>query len=383
MKKIKYIFATTTPITFFGSSLVASSCSQEQEKSEIKLRIYAPYSNETQKEEFKKSFNEKLKEKENNFKINFDFSTSDDYLSNVNAISNNEIDFAFVSSGAILDKEDEIKELGLKLGIQTHARLFKGSLNENNEKYSDGSNSDPLVKMAKNQEVLFKKYERSEWSSKNNPNKWNGSIFEEFYENNKSTPYQRGMIYIVANQEDKQKIEQAWFNKDFNKFLSFGIGIGKPSSGSKYILPEALFKKHFGSQFKSFAALQTDPQKSKNIKVASLKNINDQGNDKIKIYFDNEGIYTWTKVKNPDSLTPKNSDVKIYFLTTTDVLPYNVGLFNKSVSQEQIDIITSILIELSQSKQDSIGISNGFAGYSNISKNPKDFWKTINETLNK
>ncbi|SYV96854.1 High affinity transport system protein p37 precursor, partial [Mycoplasmopsis edwardii] len=37
--------------------------------------------------------------------------------------------------------------------------------------------------------------------------------------------------------------------------MSYGIGIGSSSSGSKYLLPQALMKKHFGDKFTSFLNL--------------------------------------------------------------------------------------------------------------------------------
>ncbi|WAM10200.1 hypothetical protein ONA24_02890 [Mycoplasmopsis cynos] len=78
-------------------------------------------------------------------------------------------------------------------------------MNHNMDKYINGREEDPLRVLANEQEKLFKKFPRSEWNDKN---EFSNGVYKEFY-NDELTPYQRGLIVIVANENDTNGIIKA------------------------------------------------------------------------------------------------------------------------------------------------------------------------------
>ncbi|WBP84152.1 ABC transporter thiamine pyrophosphate-binding lipoprotein p37/Cypl [Mycoplasmopsis edwardii] len=387
MKKIFNKLLLTTGLV--SVPLIVSSCSEQKQNqgnvSEAKLiRIKLNNSLNSQDPkaiEFESKVNELIKAKGFNFDVKFSFEGEDNYKVNFDDILKEKQDVVFVSAGQVFSNQKEIVANNISVGIQTRGLSFKGSKNSNNEVYKDGLENDPLREIAKAQLELFNRIPRSNWNDKENGNNWDGSVYRSFF-NEGTTPYQRGLIVVVANEEDTNNIIKAWNEKDLEKFVSYGIGIGSSSSGSKYLLPQALMKKHFGDKFTSFLNLVRNH--SDKVSKAAWKNMNEESNINKKIFFDNEGVYTWTKYKDNDKLSvdeSKRANQKVSFLTVTDVLPYNVGLFSNKISKKQIKVLSEVLNELATQKQDPWGPHSGFHGYSFIENENDQFWNIVKKSF--
>ncbi|WP_322935617.1 hypothetical protein RRG37_01170 [Mycoplasmopsis felis] len=388
LKKILNSLFLSLPLI---SVVSLTSCKKETETKLLKINMLAPYilgefNNETDfKLELEKRLNNEIQQLGSDFKVQINFKGDDDsYETNSIDILKGNVDFAFISSGYLINNKDRIKKNNLKVGIQTLSKQFKGDIeydfkNKDNQinQYQDGINDD-LRKIAQKENELFHLYPRSTWEEKN---KWNGSIYTEFY-TNKNVPYQRGVMVILGSEEERNLIKKAWEDKNLEEFLKYGLVVGKPSSGSKYILPEALFKKHFGNKFISFADLITKGL----IKQGEFKQMNTPNYIDSRIFFDNEGSYSYTKYKpNSDryELSSERSNQKIEYFITTEVLPYNVGLFSNRIPDRIIRIFGLAMQNLRKNNQDIWGSQHGFNDYRYIQNQETEFWDVINKTLGK
>ncbi|QKT05548.1 ABC transporter thiamine pyrophosphate-binding lipoprotein p37/Cypl [Mycoplasma sp. OR1901] len=381
-------------LAFTSIPLVALSCSNKDKENlkEVKLSIYTGEAQgnltdeeynkilsqyKSQYNQFISDLNEELKLINPELKLDINIKGEETYENQIQSIQKNETDIVFLSSASIYEKkEDLLKRSGGKLFLQTYTRKFKGQ-ESNDQSYVDGSTNDPLRKIALNEYELYK-------NKSNYTGSWNGAIYQDLYQDsNNLTPFQRGMIIIVADENTKNEIVKAWEDKDYDKFISYGIGIGSQSSGSKYILPQALFKKHFGPKYKSFLNLQQDPKMQSYIKKVKFKE--KDTNKDIHIFLDNEGSYAYTKESKLAKYYESNErpNEKIHFLTVTDVFPYNVGLKSKRISDKDANDISQALINLSKKGKDIFGSSNGFNGYKLIENAETEFWDIIEKSLGK
>ncbi|QCZ36702.1 ABC transporter thiamine pyrophosphate-binding lipoprotein p37/Cypl [Mycoplasma nasistruthionis] len=392
----KKIALTSAPI--ISGAFVFVSCEQtvvvqeEQEKT-YKLFLTTPEWGDVEniKTTLQQQLNNKLVELKSKAKVEIKFTNDTDYATLKENLNKQEADFAFISSGSIYDGRNQKQDLDkLNLKLQSLTRKLKGSDPE--AKYQENNN--PLFASASNQETYFKAIPWSEqWNDKANGNGWNGAIYTNFYEMNNYVPYQRGLIAIVANEQMTQDIIQAWNNKDLASFIKFGIGIGKSDSGSKYLLPQALFKKHFnkaGQEFLSFDEIRTNTKKypQATLKQAKFTESQLEKNNDLHIFFANEGEYTWTKFKDSkqyafavNNSNPGRTGQKITFLTVTDVLPYNIGVFSKNVSDKHANDISEALIKLASENKDPWGPSVGFNSYKIINDSKTEFWDVVKNTL--
>ncbi|MBN4083423.1 hypothetical protein JXZ92_01120 [Mycoplasma sp. CSL10137] len=384
---------------FFGGvissiPLIALSCSNNKSESskEIKLSIYSGIEkgNLNEKEyndlllDYKKQYNQFILDLNNELKLinpelklDINIKGEETYENQIQSIQKGETDIVFLNSASIYEKKDDLlKRSGGKLFLQTYTRKFEGQ-NSNEQIYVDGSNDDPLRIIANNEYEVYK-------NKDNFINSWNGAIYENLYQSKDSlTPFQRGVIILVADEKTKEEIIKAWNEKDYEKFISYGIGVGDQSSGSKYILPQALFKKHFGNNYRSFLNLKQDPNTQSFIKTAKFKDKDVEKN--LHIFLDNEGKYAYTSKSKLNDYYQSNirPNENVYFLTVTDVFPYNVGLKSKRISDEYAFDIGTALINLSKKGKDIFGTSNGFNGYKLIEDADREFWDVINNTLGK
>ncbi|AMD81320.1 High affinity transport system protein p37 [Mycoplasmopsis canis PG 14] len=366
------------------ATIATISCSNKEQKNIIKVKL-SNNLKENQIPVFEDKINTLIRKKGGDFVIKLTVEgDNDSYERNVSDLLSGKQDLVFTSSGKILSKKEELKRGNISLGIQTLTKMFKGT-NDNTEKYIHGLESDPLRIIAKKEQKLFDRIPRDKWNDKEKGNSYSDSeyIYKDFY-TDKLTEFYRGIIFIIANDEDTENIIKAWESKDLEKFLSYGyVHSLDKESGSKYILPQALLKKHFGNKFVSFLDL-IDKEKSpfkgdkkpiKNNKV----NLKDK-----KIFFDAEGLYSWTKFKDivndPFSISTERPGQKFTFLTVTDVLPYNIGLYNSKISKENIKIFSESLNDLAKNKEDLWGPAAGFHGYKFIEDEDKIF-EIIENTL--
>ncbi|QNM93591.1 hypothetical protein H9M94_03230 [Mycoplasma sp. Pen4] len=385
IKKLLLTMATITPI--IGIASLPISCSKEHgqttQKTVVKMALSFTDSNgevipQNLIDEFKNTINTKLKDK----KIEVDFinNGNDDYTTISNNLLNGTIDFGFISSGSMLSKKDDVKTEGLQIKLQTLTPMFKGDVV--NATYAT-DNGKTLKDIASNEYAEFSRLPwGEEWNDETNGNGWNGSIYQKFYNVGEKVSYQRGLVIAIADQDMHGQIMSAWNSKKFSEFVKFGIGIGKASSGSKYILPEALFKSHF-DDFTSLEKAKVDYKDY--IKAAKVTEAN--ANPNLHIFFDNEGSYTWTHYKDKKQFAfAANPEVRpnqtFKFLSVTNPLPYNVGVFGKNVKPEIADVISKAFVEVANENKDPIGPRNGFVGYEFIENPDQTFWNLIDQITN-
>lgn len=344
---------------------LSSSCDKKISNAEVmNISLISPWMEDEDKpEKIRLELENKLQEiigEKVKIKVTY---ASDDYLVNLQNISKGVIDLTFISHSSYENyiNQDKTKANKIKPLIQTLTKSFK----YDNEKFSyvDGTKNDKIITNAKLQSNLFNQEKYSEW---NYP--WNGSIYELFYDD-KLVDFQRGIIWISGTDEVRNEIVNAWNNKDWNKFRSFGIVHGSADSGSKYLLPEKLLKQHFNLKNNSFVSLAYEITNYSNY-FLNGKTKDMLKNNSFHICFDNEGSYSWTKntIDNISKYTPMENE-KMEILALTDPLQYNIAVVNnKKVNEEIQEIITNAFIQLYSSNNDNWGPTVGFYGYTKYEK---------------
>jgi len=122
---------------------------------------------------------------------------------------------------------------------------------------------------------------------------------------------------------------------------------GSSSSGSKYLLQEALFKKHFnlkGNEFKSFLE-DKQGNEVKYIK-GKIKNIGKGAFSKYHIVFDDLGSFAYTHSKGSAIYKLDDKNSKIEFLTVTEPLKYNIFATSSNIPKELREIIANAMVEV-------------------------------------
>ncbi|MFV8470247.1 ABC transporter thiamine pyrophosphate-binding lipoprotein p37/Cypl [Mycoplasma sp. SK928A] len=363
--------------------IIASQCnSQDQEVKELKLDLITPWElvDNTDgianlKNSIETRMNQYLSAKNAGFTVKVKMVNDDKYQTVAQNITKGETDLGFISSGSILSEKNYLTNFNPNI-IQTWTSKFAGDIKD----ATFTTSAIQLEKIAQNEQAKFDLIPWSKkWNDTNDGNGWNGSAYTKFYQDYSSiasdniVSYQRGLIAIIADDALTAKIKQAWSNKNLAELISYGIGMGKPSSGSKYILPEALMKKQFNSadkkQFISFADLQTKNEYQDKLVRAKLTEASDAKNKSLHIFFDNEGGYSFTHFKESkqyayavdQSIRPNE---KITFLSVTDPLPYNVGIAAKKVGDKQLKLVTEALNDLASGTNPIYGRNIGFVSYS-------------------
>ncbi|PZV99958.1 ABC transporter thiamine pyrophosphate-binding lipoprotein p37/Cypl [Metamycoplasma auris] len=269
--------------------------------------------------------------------------------------------------------------------LQTATRAFKFDTEDMGQiKYKDGKETDPLRELAKKAHTLFAAKKYTEW--KDDEYKWNGSIYEHFYDTNGIVPHYRGVVMIHGDKDTRDKIKKAWEEKDWNTFRNFGIVTSSEDSGSKYILQEQLFKRHFGKdKFESFKKdkLKANAKYISSGKDAKPRNIGQGSIKEYHIVFDDLGSFAHThnsKDGKPNKFYSPEGNSEIEFLTVTEALRYNVIAVDKKVfNDEEIKVLQDVIINLAKDKKDDYGPTVGFNGYIKINNVENDVIKPYNE----
>ncbi|WP_406614255.1 ABC transporter thiamine pyrophosphate-binding lipoprotein p37/Cypl [Mycoplasma corogypsi] len=376
MKKL--LFKSIMSSVLFLPALAVSCVKTEQKNSEVKLlkiNLLGKFSPQYE-ENFKTELQKQLQKRglDNQIELKASSDSSYEFLSQ--QLLKNEISLAFMSATSIYQNIDEFKQKCFEPYIQTLTNAFKGDLVND---FYEQPNGLKLQEIASNEFKVYSRIPRAQWNNKENGMNWNGTVYVDGYQNlgHDLVDFQRGIIVLVATPEQISEIKQAWNNKDWKSFSKFQIGIGKPSSGSKYQLPNLLFKKHFNKAGNNFVSLKNTELVEKNAMPSSLNKMNKDTN--IHIFFENEGYYLYKQVQNPDVFSPdpaSRPNQVVDFLTVTDPIPYNVGVFNNNLSKAQKEAIAETFKVLKENNQNTWGDENGFNGFKTI-KNTDEFWNNL------
>ncbi|MGX9339248.1 ABC transporter thiamine pyrophosphate-binding lipoprotein p37/Cypl [Mycoplasma sp. 1890] len=371
-KKIAFILSLSTLMSTFAFISIACSAKQDANLT-LKFVINEPFFGNKKHLFFSKILSEFKKKinKDATIKVRY-VSANNDIASIVRKKTSN---VAIITTPLFIRNNDQ----NIIPILQTMTRAFKFDKNFN-DSYSDGSNTDKLRIIAAKLQKLFNKKSYTAWTDEEYS--WNGNIYEYFYaKNNELVEYYRGIIMIQGTNEEREQIKKAWDNKDWNTFRNFGIVTGKESSGSKYILQEALFKKHFNLENNKFNSFAED--KIKNIEKytqGEAKNIANGSLKKYHIVFDEMASFAYRNNKRGKFYTPDDENVKIEFLTATDPLKYNVVVVNKDdFNTEQINYLKNIIIDLWRKNEDDYGPTVGFNGYKIINDVDKEVIQPYNK----
>ncbi|MGZ9761862.1 ABC transporter thiamine pyrophosphate-binding lipoprotein p37/Cypl [Mycoplasma sp. 394] len=398
--KFKKLFSLGI-LTSTASISVAVSCgtstkADKQENQSVKLSLGTPeqyalgnLTLDQYKSKLENSLNDELKALKSNVKVEVIFRGQEDYKATFDDLTKGTSDFAFISAGYLQSNKAKVGELGFKLGIQTLTRQFNGDITYDfttkaHGHYTDGLDDDDLRKIAKNEDTLFHAKPRSQWDDKNNGYNWDGQIYQSLY-NAKTdlVPYQRGSIVLIGTDDIRSKIKQAWNSKNWNEFIKYGIVTGKNTSGGKYLLQQALLKKHFGASFKPLATVASETPD--NILIGGkIKEMNNPNEAKKHIFFDDETSWAWTKYKPHDAYEINQStrpNEKLEEFIVTEVLPYNVGVFGPYVSSDAINQVTAAFVNLYKNDKDIFGPTVGFNGYRKIDNPDVEFWPIVDNIL--
>ncbi|MFV8401187.1 ABC transporter thiamine pyrophosphate-binding lipoprotein p37/Cypl [Mycoplasma sp. 2634B] len=384
MNKFKKLLVGAGALMTTALPIIAASCNNDkEEKVELKLDLITPWelsgNNEgiaSLKTNIENRMNQYLNTKKAGFTVKVKMVSDDSYQTVAQNITKGETDLGFVSAGSLVSEKNYTDNFNPNI-IQTWTPKFVGDIKD----AAFSTTAANLETIAQNEQAKFDAIPWSErWNDQTNGNGWNGSAYTKFYQDYSSVAdenivsYQRGLIAIVANDDLTAKIKKAWADKNLTEFISYGIGLGKPTSGSKYILPEALMKKQFNTaankQLISFADLLSKPENNGKLVKATLKEASDEKNKNIHIFFDNEGVYSFTHFSAKKQYAYAiNAQVrpneKITFLTVTDPLPYNAGISSKKVTENEMKLVTEALNDLASGTDPIYGRNVGFVAYSN------------------
>lgn len=361
----KHFLTLVVPTFLTASTLLSSACknnennydTDEKDKIiQIKLNEFDWLDNDKKQEYFNK-FKLKAEEKKLDYSFKFSAASSNDSENLKDTLNNkNIISFPAITKYYV---DKEFYEDKIQVFTRTYTNAFKNNLESLG--YENGKN-DYLIKQAENQNKLFEGYESWDLDSE-----WNGSFWPKLYEepSKKTVAWQRGSILIWGDEVKRNEIKGAWKNKDWEKFRSFGIIHGSEDSGSKYILPQALLKKHF----KDFKTLKEEITNNTN-KFSNAKASEMTKQKEYHIGFDNEMGFAWTK-NNKGRYIVSDADrkagYKLEILTLTDAIPYNIGVASSNIKNDDLKIIVDIFKEL-KAEDNYVMDCQGFTDFEFLTK---------------
>ncbi|WFQ90756.1 ABC transporter substrate-binding protein [Mycoplasma feriruminatoris] len=300
------------------------------------------------------------------------------------------------------------KDLPFKLVSQAATLRFSWQ-SDDNTFYKDGTSSDPLRKLAEENNKKWTEYgEYPDWyKAEEGTSKkliFDGSKYTNFYKQDELTYVYRGAVLISGTEDERKQIMEQWEKKNWDEFIKNGIVYAKTDSAGKYKYQVALFARHFG---KTVSEIKNDLDSEKNkgyiIKgqKVSAQLGKKQTNPSIvpKIGFDDEGAYNWNKSKK-DSVKYKPTDFKstaiemnngkpmmavaaapttpaapastsgtngmkdkngavIRTLTMTNPAGYDVVLARKGLLDKQVELLSKALNSLSLT-ENTYGIYTGY-----------------------
>ncbi|MEA4115476.1 hypothetical protein VBM87_01600 [Mycoplasma sp. 744] len=305
-------------------------------------------------------------------------------------ISNkNTVDLGFLSYTRFVDSLDTNSNINYDFQIvgQTLANKFIWSNLNELSSYKDGSMTDNLRILAEQQNIeQFKNYgEFPSWISKDKELNFNGSVYSIFYDYNQFTSVHRSSILIAGNLQQRNKIIEAWDNKDWDKFKSFGFVVRSFDSGTGFKYPIKLLSKHFNlslEEIEKFFKSRNNNLVLVGSRPRDQLGKTDSNNFTYHIAFDNEGVFNWTRARegryqptgyNKDLSNDYNSknNVVVRNLIFSNPAPYDVLLGRKNLNTIQKELIIETLSNLSQ-EDNTFGI---YTGYNKIDKIDFDLFK--------
>ncbi|QJB70976.1 ABC transporter thiamine pyrophosphate-binding lipoprotein p37/Cypl [Mycoplasma sp. 1654_15] len=286
---------------------------------------------------------------------------------------NKNLDFGISASGKLVEFLKTNPDV-VTPALETTTNSF--TFDKEKEKfYVDGSETDPLVKIAKEINKIFVDTPYANWTDEDH--KWNGSVYQTLYDPSVQANFYRGMIWIKGDETTRTNIKKAWNEKNWETFRNYGILHGKDNSSSKFKLEETILKNHFQGKFTTLNEDRTaHPDK---YKLKSADTLGEQEN--FHIAFSEEGSFAWThnKAETKPFLTKDNE--KIEALIVTNPISYDIGIFRKSVNKLEQDLIVQTFINLAKNKQDTYGPLLGYNGYKKINNFQRDIVEVYEKAI--
>ncbi|WKX02667.1 ABC transporter thiamine pyrophosphate-binding lipoprotein p37/Cypl [Candidatus Mycoplasma mahonii] len=378
----KKLLLLNIPLFATATAFLPISCSLDKEEDkdehfenlksaswdkEVQIQVKTPWSTvdiDTYSDNIEREFN-RLKNNDQFLKSKPDINvivnkeTSDDKIL-VQNVEAKKFDFAISSISSVNNAKKSL--ISPKLQTLTNAFKFDKTLTY----YKDGNeNGDELKKIAEAQNTLF--HETLHKNLENDDSKWTGSIYRKFYDFSTKVNFYRGMIWIAGADEEVNAIKDAWRDKDWAGFKSFGILHGNKKSGGKFILQEKLLKKHFGKN--AFTTLAEEITNfPNNFREAGSKTMIETITE-YKIAFDYEGSFAWTKNQDRDSNILTYYDAQnMQVLVVTEPLKYDIGYYRNDFDLLQANLLTKAIINLTEksTSEDIYGPTIGYNGYEKI-----------------
>ncbi|WP_180738020.1 ABC transporter thiamine pyrophosphate-binding lipoprotein p37/Cypl [Mycoplasmopsis agassizii] len=388
LKSKKILFTSLGIVSLIGvSTAIACSNAEDPNVKKVNLTLgtewFSQKTGSTAVADFTKVLNSKIKElkekdKDNKYKeakiLEIKIASNEEKTASLNDLK------AGKSAMTILNVRQAVEEPNIKnveYLARTETRSFKGDTKQ--MFYKDEGGPEYLKNTAKWVNDHLKLHPFKTWD--NTREKWDGVKWEFLYGDltikdgdKNTTPYYRGMVAIVGNDETIEKIKKTWDDKNWQEFYNFGIVHGKPSKQGKYILQEKLFKDHFGDQA-TIASIPDNKHKQENGNLLGTL-------DGYRIFLDDMYSFAWQHYKDGDKtkniFNPPEGE-RMEILTLTNSLFYDVVAFNKDLLNEQErKLLLDAFIALSLEDKDSFGKGSGYNFYRYIT----DFDKEIKEPYN-
>ncbi|ENY69155.1 Alkylphosphonate ABC transporter, substrate-binding protein (PhnD) [Metamycoplasma auris 15026] len=377
MKKLNLFMLSAALVSL---PLVAASCNT---KKELKFAVNAPWSGKKDGHEFFKLLTDEFNKKTNG-ESSFSVSYVGENTDVASTIAKGSHNIAVITTPLYV-KQYKNKHMDNVIPIlQTATKAFKFDADETKDiKYKDGKEDDPLRLLAKEAHKLFAEKKYGEWTDKEY--KWNGSIYQKFYDDSKIVPYYRGLVMIHGDEQTRKQIKEAWESKDWEKFRDFGIVTSSEDSGSKYIWQEALFRKHFGKN--KFESFKKDKLKANDKYITSgndvkPRNIGQGAIKQFHIVFDDLGSFAYTNNSIGKHFYTPEDNSQIEFLTATEKIPYNVIAVDKKMfNEKEIAALQDVFVNLAKENKDDYGPIVGFNGYIKINDLQKEVIDPYNEVF--
>ncbi|AKB10866.1 ABC transporter thiamine pyrophosphate-binding lipoprotein p37/Cypl [Mycoplasmopsis synoviae] len=396
-KKLKLLL-----LIILFSSFVASSCgfaSQSEQKLQwdATLTLYGPNFGNLFSENLKSAWIKKVQDKFNELKnsnpetknypdVVFDLKFLDDKNLIFQNLNNNleNYDFGILNATTILkNKNSDLISHPL---LQTKTLKFLWSLDDS-KTYFDGSENDPLITAANEaNKIQFENELYGPYSSWNDENKkillkWDGSkynvFYKDFHDSNNFSSVFRGSILISGTKEIRDEIIKAWNDKNWEKFLSFGIVIRNFESLSRYNAQVEILAKQFN---KNVSEIKTELQNpnNKNVLIGRASNslgvLSNQGKV-FNIAFDYEGVFNWTPPYYGSgnliyNFKPSDNNSSVRYLTFTNPIIYDQVFARRGLSEIQKELFAKALASLSF-EDNTYGNYTGYNQFSLVGNNEK------------
>ncbi|QMT98711.1 DNA repair protein [Mycoplasma tullyi] len=360
-KMIKKLFLITS--SFLLSSTFVASCTKpndanDQGMLQLKVDLKIDHDANAVIDNYLKNLSQVVTQKLGK-PVSITSTFASDGNTSIDRVKANLTDLAFVSSSAIKTNDD-----GYVPKIQTLTRSFK--FDDSPDFYEAGT----LDKRAEEISKIFNEIPYRNWTDENRM--WDGNKYEFFYgPENDLISFYRGMILIGGDEETLTKIKEAWMQKNWNAFSSYGIGGGRMSSNGRYIYPLNLLKKHFGDKDLTIPNYQ------------SVRGREIGTNPNVHIVFDDMNSFAWTQNKNANvpnyTFNPKDDNTKVEILSLTDPALYDIGVFNKRLPEDVMNAVSEGVVELAQRNQDPYGPTVGYNGYRVIKNVNNEVYQFINK----